>query len=297
MEPNNSAYSTINYSVTDGILTITLDRPVQLNAFTTQMADELEAAFRRASTDDDAQAIVVTGAGRAFCAGMDLSTKGSVFGLDKTQTPTLEDMRERFDAPEIHNGVRDAGGRVTLAIFECTKPVIAAINGAAVGIGATMTLAMDVRLASESARIGFVFGKLGIVPEACSTWFLPRIVGISQALEWMYSAELLRPYDALAGGLVKQICSADQLLDEAYSLAKTFTENRSPVATALMRQMMYRNSAQPHPVEAHRIESLAMFYASTTNDGIEGVHAFLDKRPPVFRTRTSVDMPPFFPWS
>jgi enoyl-CoA hydratase/carnithine racemase len=288
-------YKTIRYEVTDSILTITLDRPDQLNAFTTEMAAELEHAFLRASDEDDVRAIVVTGAGRAFCAGMDLSTGGNVFGLDETQTPTLADMHERLDDPEIRDGVRDTGGRVTLAIYACTKPVIAAINGPAVGIGATMTLAMDVRLASDKARIGFVFGRIGIVTEACSTWFLPRIVGIPQALEWLYTADILKPEEALAGGLVRSVHAADDLLDVAYELARKFTQNRSPVGTALMRQMIYRNSALPHPLEAHRIDSLAMFYTSK-GDGKEGVQAFLDKRDPDFQSRTSVDMPPFYPW-
>jgi enoyl-CoA hydratase/carnithine racemase len=295
--PNDETidYETIDYGVADRILTITLNRPQELNSFTTQMAAELEAAFRRASTDDDVAAVVVTGAGRAFCAGMDLSTPGNVFGLDESQQPTLADLQDRFDDPAIRDGVRDTGGRVTLSIFECTKPVIAAINGPAVGIGATMTLAMDVRLASERARIGFVFGRLGIVSEACSTWFLPRIVGISQALEWMYSADILQPQEALTGRLVKAVYPPDELLDAAYALARKFADNHSPVATALMRHMMYRNSAQTHPIAAHRIESLAMFYASI-GDGKEGVQAFLEKRDPVFTGRTSTDMPPFFPW-
>ncbi|MGH8506119.1 MAG: enoyl-CoA hydratase-related protein, partial [Stenotrophobium sp.] len=174
-------YNTLNWAIADGILTLTLNRPEQMNSFTVEMADELEAAFNRASADDAVRAIVVTGAGKAFCAGMDLTRPGNVFGLDETQRPTLHDMSQRLHDPAIRNGVRDTGGRVTLAIFNCTKPVIAAINGAAVGIGATMTLAMDFRIASEKARIGFVFGKIGITPEACSTWFLPRIVGIQQA--------------------------------------------------------------------------------------------------------------------
>lgn len=291
----SASYRTIDYSVSDGILTLTLNRPDQLNAFTVEMADELEAAFRRASTDDEVGAVVVTGAGRAFCAGMDLAVGGNVFGLDESLEPTLADLHERMDDPEIARGVRDTGGRVTLAIDDCTKPVIAAINGAAVGIGATMTLAMDVRLAADTARIGFVFGKLGIVPEACSTWFLPRIVGLSQALEWVYTAEIIGAEDAHAGGLVKAVHPAERLLDEAYALARKFVANRSPVATALARQMLYRNSAQPHPVEAHRVESLAMFHLSR-QDGKEGVRAFLDKRAPEFGRTTSTGMPPFYPW-
>lgn len=288
------SYQTLRYDVADGILTLTLDRPDQMNSFTVTMADELEAAFRRASDDDEVRAIVVTGAGKAFCAGMDLTREGNVFGLDETQTPTLDDMRERRDDPAIHDGVRDTGGRVTLAIFECKKPVIAAINGAAVGIGATMLCAMDVRLASERARIGFVFGKIGITPEAASTWFLPRIVGISRALEWIYSADILTAEEALDGGLVRSVHPADELLDAAYALARKFTHNRSPVGVALARQMLYRNSAAPHPMVAHEVDSLAMFYTSKA-DGKEGVASFLEKRDPEFTSKAS-QMPPFYPW-
>ncbi len=197
-------YETIRYEISEGVLTITLDRPEQLNAFTVKMGEELIDAFERASAEDEVRAVIVTGAGRAFCAGMDLSASGNVFGLDETQRPSLRDMHERLDDPVILKGVRDIGGRVTLAIFDCAKPVIAAINGAAVGIGATMTLAMDIRLASEKARIGFVFGKIGIVPEACSSWFLPRIVGISQALEWIYGADIFDAVEAQRSGLVKK---------------------------------------------------------------------------------------------
>jgi len=286
-------YNTLDYAVADGILTLTLNRPEQMNSFTVEMANELVAAFNRASDDDAVRAIVVTGAGKAFCAGMDLTKPGNVFGLDESLQPTLADMDERLDEPAIHDGVRDTGGRVVLAIYNCKKPVIAAINGAAVGIGATMTLAMDVRLASEKARIGFVFGKIGIVPEACSTWFLPRIVGISQALEWCYSADILSAEEAKAGGLVKAVLPPEQLLAEATKLAKKFVESRSPVAVALARQMLYRNSAQPHPLEAHKIDSLAVFYTSL-QDGKEGVRSFLEKRAPEFKAQASSDMPPFY---
>lgn len=287
-------YTTLDYTVADGILTLTLNRPDQLNAFTVEMANELVHAFNRASDDDAVKAIVVTGAGRAFCAGMDLSVPGNVFGLDESQRPTLEDMEERLDDPAIVNGVRDTGGRVTLAIYDCKKPVIAAINGAAVGIGATMTLAMDIRLASEKARIGFVFGKIGVTAEACSTWFLPRIVGMSQALEWCYSGDILTPEEARQGGLVKAVVPPEQLLEEAYKLAHKFVDNRSPVSVALMRQMLYRNSAQPHPREAHKIDSLAMFYTSI-GDGKEGVKSFLEKRAPDYQGKASA-MPDFYPW-
>ncbi len=286
------SYRTLDYRVDDRILLLTLNRPDQLNAFTVEMADELVDAFERASGDDAVGAVVVTGAGRAFCAGMDLAVDGNVFGLDETQRPTLADLCERLDDPAIERGVRDTGGRVVLAIFNCRKPVIAAINGAAVGVGATMTLAMDVRLASERARFGFVFGRIGIAMDACASWFLPRVVGLSQALEWVYSADIFDAQEALRGRLVRSLHAPEQLLDEALKLARKFCDNRSPVATAMMRQMLYRNSAQPHPLVAHRIDSLAVFYASL-GDGREGVAAFLDKREPRFSGRAS-QMPPFF---
>jgi enoyl-CoA hydratase/carnithine racemase len=286
-------YQTLDWSVEDRILTLTLDRPDQLNAFTVTMADELVDAYDRAGADDGVDAVVVTGRGRAFCAGMDLSAEGNVFGLDESLRLTSAELRGRLDEPEIVSGVRDTGGRVSLAVYRCPKPVIGAVNGAAVGIGATMTLPMDVRLASEKARIGFVFGKLGIVPEACSTWFLPRIVGMSRALEWVYSAEILSAQEALEGGLVRSVHPAETLLDEAHSLARRFTRGRSPVATALARQMMWRNSAAPHPLEAHLADSLAMFYTSI-GDGKEGVQAFREKREPRFTGRAT-DLPPVFP--
>jgi enoyl-CoA hydratase/carnithine racemase len=288
------SYHTLRYEVADNILTLTLSRPDNLNAFTVEMAHELIDAFNRASNDDDVRAIVVTGAGRAFCAGMDLSVGGNVFGLNESLNPTMEDMETRLDDPEMIAGVRDTGGRVTLAIYDCNKPVIAAINGAAVGIGATMTCAMDIRLASEHARIGFVFNKIGITPEACSSWFLPRIVGIAQALEWVYSAEILKAEQALAGRFVSAVVPADQLLEEAYKIARRIAQH-SPVAIALTRQMMYRCSAQAHPIEAHKVDSLAIYYASRTS-GKEGVKSFLEKRAPVFEDRTSTDMPSFYPW-
>ena len=288
-------YQTLKYEIDDGLLLLTLNRPENLNAFTVQMANELVAAYERSSVDDAVRVIVVTGAGKAFCAGMDLSTGGNVFGLDDSQSPTLQDMRERLDDPAIHCGVRDTGGRVALAMFACRKPIVGAINGAAVGIGATMTLPMDFRFASEKARIGFVFGRLGITPEACSTWFLPRIVGLEQALEWMYSAEIFDAAEALDKKLVRAVCAPEKLLEEACAFARTLVSDRSPVSVALIRQMLYRNSAAPSPLEAHRLDSLAMFYTSI-GDGKEGVRAFLEKRPPQFSAQASA-MPPFFaPW-
>jgi enoyl-CoA hydratase/carnithine racemase len=287
-------YETLEWRVDAGILTLTLNRPAQLNAFTVQMANELIHAFRRASEDDDVRAIVVTGAGRSFCAGMDLSVPGNVFGLDDSLRPTLADMHERFEDPQIERGVRDTGGKVTLAIYECKKPVIGAINGPAVGIGATMLLAMDIRLASQQARIGFVFGKIGIVPEACSSWFLPRLVGMQQALEWIYSADIFDAAEALRGGLVKAVYPAERLLEEAYALARKFTTQRSPVSIAFIRQMLWRNSALPSPLEAHRIDSLAVFYTQLA-EGKEGIRAFLEKRAPEFSGKASA-MPPIYPW-
>jgi len=286
--------TTLATSITDRILTITLNRPDQLNAFTVTMANELVAAFNEASLNDDVGAIILTGSGRAFCAGMDLAaTNGTnVFGLDESLSPTLEDMHTRLEDPDIIAGVRDTGGRVTLAMYDCRKPIIAAINGAAVGIGATMTLAADFRLASEKARIGFVFGRLGIVPEACSSWFLPRLVGLQQALEWCYTADIIQPEEALRAGLVRSIHPPETLLADAQALAAKLIANRSPVAVALTRQMLLRNPAQPHPIEAHRIDSLAMFHASR-GDGREGVAAFQQKRTAVFAGRAS-QLPEFF---
>ncbi|AWK76201.1 enoyl-CoA hydratase (plasmid) [Rhodococcus oxybenzonivorans] len=283
-------YTTIRHEIEEGILTVVLDRSDHLNAFTVEMADELEHTFVSVNDNDEVRAVIVTGEGRTFCAGMDLSSEGNVFGLDESKRPSLADMHDLHD-PRLRR-IRDTGGRVTLAIHGCRKPVIAAINGAAVGIGATMTLAMDARLLSNRARFGLVFGKLGIVPEACSTWFLPRLVGLPAALDLVYRAEILDAAAAHEAGLAQAIHEPDALLGEARALADAWTLDRSPVSVALMRQMLLRNSAAPHPVEAHRVDSLAMFYTSIC-DGDEGVRAFLDKRPPQFRGRAS-EMPPFY---
>ena len=287
------SYNTLTYAVSEGILTLTLNRPDQLNSFTLEMARELVDAFNRASDDDAVGAVVVTGAGRAFCAGMDLSIDGNVFGLDESQQPTLEDVSERGDEEHILHGVRDEGGLVSLAIFECKKPVIAAINGAAVGVGATMTCAMDIRLVSTKAKVGFVFNKIGITPEACSSWFLPRVVGLSTSLEWCYTAEILEADTMVGAGFAKAAYEPGDLLPAAYAIAQKIVKH-SPVAIALTRQMMYRNSAQAHPRDAHNVDSLSIFYASM-GSGKEGVQSFLDKREAVF-SDSAQEMPPFYPW-
>jgi enoyl-CoA hydratase/carnithine racemase len=288
-------YTTLDWQIDDRVLTLTLQRPAQLNAFTVTMANELIDAYQRASEDDAVGAVVVTGAGRAFCAGMDLSSPGNVFGLDETLSPGLDELKAQWDDPAMVSGVRDTGGRVALAVYDCKKPVIAAINGAAVGIGATMTLAMDVRLASDKARIGFVFGRIGVVPEACSTWFLPRIVGAQQAFDWVYSGDIFDAQEALAGRLVKAVVPHEQLLTEAHKLAHKYIDQRSPVSIALMRQMLLRNPGLAHPRDAHAVESLAMLQTSL-HDGKEGVAAFNGKRAPVFTGRASDGLPDFYPW-
>ena len=280
-------YDTLLWDVDDdGIATLTLNRPDALNAFNVTMARELEQVFLTDALDDSVRAVVVTGAGRAFCAGMDLSAEGNVFGLNESLRPTSSELRGHLTDQPYQDGVRDTGGRVTLAIHALPKPVLAAINGPAIGIGATMTLAMDLRLAATRARIGFVFGRLGITPEACSSWFLPRIVGVQQALEWVYSAEILTAEAAFQGHLVRSVHQPEELLPAVYELARSFVVNRSPVALGLAKQLIYRNSAAENPLAAHLADSLAMFYTSI-GDGKEGVAAFLEKRPPSFSGRAS----------
>jgi len=283
-------YTTLRYEVWDRILTLTLNRPEAMNSFTLEMHEELIHAFNRASNDDAVSVIVVTGAGKAFCAGMDLTRSGNVFGLDETRVPTLEDTKGSGFIPEVS----DTGGQVTLSMFECKKPIIGAINGAAVGIGATMLAAMDIRIASEKARIGFVFSKIGITPEACSSWFLPRIVGLSQALEWVYTGDIFDANEAKAKGFVRSVHAPDTLLNEAYALAARMVD-KSQVSLALAKQMLWRLSAESHPRRAHEVDSLAIFYTSQ-KDGKEGVAAFLEKRDPVFTEKASTDMPEFYPW-
>ena len=292
-------YDTLSYAVADRILTLTLNRPDKLNAFNGRMMAELISAFDAADADDAVRAIIVTGAGRAFCAGADLSEGAKTFDY-----AAREDRPEKQGAPlgpdgEIdwsHESVRDSGGRVALRIYECVKPVIAAVNGPAVGIGATMLLPMDIRLASDNARFGFVFSRRGIVPEACSSWFLPRLVGISRALEWTYSGRLFDAAEALAGGLVRQLYRPDELLGAARVLAREMVEHSAPVSVALTRQMMWRMLGADHPMEAHKIDSRAIYARGASADAKEGVTAFLEKRPARFANTVSQDMPGFFPW-
>lgn len=274
----------IRCAVEDGILTITLDRPERLNAFTPRMLHELIEAFDRADEDDEVRTVIVTGAGRAFCAGADLSGGGSTF--DPSQGSHPETLAE----------YRDGGGLVALRIYELKKPVIAAINGAAVGVGITMTLPMDVRIASDGARMGFVFARRGIVPEACSSWFLPRIVGISRAAEWVYTGRVFSAREALAAGLVSRVVTADELLPAARALAKEMADGTSAMSVALARQLLWKGLGLDHPMEAHKVDSRCISWMGRSPDAAEGVLSFLEKRRPRFTLKVSTDMPEFYPW-
>jgi len=270
--------------VADGVLTITLNRPERLNAWTETMAGELMATFDRADADDDVRAVIITGAGRAFCAGADLERGGETF-----------DARARQVEAAAEREHRDNGGQLTLRIFESTKPVIAAINGAAVGVGVTMTLPMDIRLASENARFGFVFVRRGIVPEAASSWFLPRAVGISRAIEWVSTGRVFSAQEALEGGLVRSVHPPDELLPAARELAREIAENAAPVSVALARRMMWTMLGANHPMVAHRTDSRAMFLRGQSADVVEGVTSFLEKRPARFTDRVSDGLPEVLP--
>lgn len=277
-------YTQISYEVADRIATITLNRPDQLNAFTGVMMREVIDAFDQVDADDDVRAVIVTGAGRGFCAGADLSGGGETFS--------------RGGSDEIPADVgipRDGGGLVSLRIFECTKPVIGAINGAAVGVGVTMTLPMDIRLASEHAKFGFVFARRGIVPEACSSWFLPRLVGISQAAEWCYSGRVFPAAEALSGGLVRSVHAADELLPAARAIATEIATNTAPVSVALTRQMLWRMLGASHPMEAHKVDSRGILERGRSADAKEGVVSFLEKRAPEFPVKVSDGLPDIFP--
>ena len=280
----SKSYETIKYEVEDRILTITLNRPDRLNAFNRQMQHDLIDAFDQADADDEVRAIIVTGEGRGFCAGADLGPSGG----------GTFDRGGEFDWSD--EAIRDGGGRVTLRIYESLKPVIAAVNGPAVGVGATMQLAMDMRLASEDARFGFVFARRGIVPEACSSWFLPRAVGIQQALEWTYSGRVFPAQEALDGGLVRSLHKPDDLLPAARAIATEIAENTSAVSVTLTRHMMWRCLGADHPMEAHKLDSRGIYYMGRTADAKEGVSSFLEKRPAEFSMSPAKDMPSYFPW-
>jgi enoyl-CoA hydratase/carnithine racemase len=284
-------YQQIAYELDGRVLTITLDRPDKLNAFTGRMMHELLDAFDRADADDDVGAVIVTGRGRAFCAGADLSGGASTF--DASKGAGVDVGVEQVEGSDVP---RDGGGLVALRIFEMNKPVIAAINGPAVGVGITMTLPMDVRLASDSARIGFVFARRGIVPEACSSWFLPRLVGISQAAEWVMTGRVFDAQEALAGRLVRSVHPADTLLAAARALADEIVNNTAPVSVALSRQMLWRMLGADHPMEAHKVDSRGIYARGMSADVAEGVTSFLEKRPPAFPQKVSTDMPDFVPW-
>ena len=278
-------FEQIRAELDDRVLTITLNRPERLNAWTPTMAAELRAAFDRADADDEVRVLIVTGAGRGFCAGADLSSRtGSTF-----------DQREREYSTAVP---RDGGGTFTLRVFECTKPVIAAINGPAVGVGATMTLPMDIRLAADDARIGFVFARRGIVPEAASSWFLPRLVGISRAMEWVATGRVFPAQEALEAGLVRSLHPTGELLEAANMLAHEIADNTAPVSVALARQLMWRMLGAEHPMLAHRADSRGMFSRGQSADAREGVTAFLEKRPAEFPDRVSDGLPELFSgWS
>ena len=274
-------FEQIRAELDDRVLTITLNRPDRLNAWTATMGRELIAALDRADADDAVRVVVVTGAGRGYCAGADLAGGGETF-----------DWRRRESSDPVP---RDGGGQFTLRVFECTKPVIAAINGPAVGIGATMTLPMDIRLAADDARIGFVFARRGIVPEACSSWFLPRIVGISRAMEWVATGRVFSAQEALEAGLVRSLHPQGELLDAAYGLAREIAEHTAPVSVAVARRMMWRMLGAEHPMLAHRADSRGMFLRGQSADAHEGVTSFLEKRPAEFPDRVSDGLPDVFP--
>ena len=283
-------FETIKYEDKANILTITLNRPDRLNAFTGQMMNDLISAFDSASHDDEVRVVIVTGEGRGFCAGADLGAGEATFNRDENPRTKKTDDEENLE------WLRDGGGRTTLAIYDCSKPIIAAINGPAVGVGVTMTLPMDIRLASEEAKFGFVFARRGLVPEAASSWFLPRIVGISKSLEWTFSGKVFNAEEALDGGLIRSIHSKDSLMDEAKKIANEIIENTSPVSVSMTRQMLWKMLGADHPMEAHKVDSRAIYELGKGEDTKEGVNSFLEKRPPQFPSKVSKDMPDFYPW-
>ncbi|MEI7593214.1 MAG: crotonase/enoyl-CoA hydratase family protein [Actinomycetes bacterium] len=277
-------YTEIAYEVDEHIATITMDRPDRLNAFTSTMQREMVDAFDRVDTDDDVRVVIVTGRGRGFCAGADLGSGGATFDA------AAQAGREITRVP------RDGGGLLTLRIYDCSKPVIAAMNGSAVGIGVTMTLPMDIRVLADNAKVGFVFAGRGIVPEAASSWFLPRIVGINQALEWCLTARVFRAQEALDGGLVRSVHPADEVLTVARAIATEIVMNAAPISASLTRQMMWKMLGADHPMAAHQIDSRALLATGQGADAREGVMAFLEKRPAVWSMQPSKDLPDWYPW-
>lgn len=288
------AYETITLDVEDNIATITLNRPDRLNAFTAKMMAEIMSAIDETDADDDVRAVIITGAGRGFCAGADLGEGANTFDYDNRSDMDERDQL-RGDDGELDR-MRDGGGRLTLRLFESRKPLIAAINGPAVGVGVTMTLPMDIRLASTDAKLGFVFARRGIVPEACSSWFLTRVVGLSQALEWTFSGRVFSAEEALAGGLVRSLHEPDDLLPAAREIAAEIAQNTSAVSVAMTRHMMWKLLGADHPMEAHKIDSRAIRALGQGADAKEGVVSFLEKRPAEFTLSAATDMPDFFPW-
>ena len=285
------SFETILYDVDGGIATITLNRPDRLNAFTNQMMLDMIAALDLTDSDDAVRCVIVTGSGRGFCAGADLSAGGATFDYDARDDASGADSR----VAGVH---RDGGGRLTLRIFDSLKPVIAAVNGPAVGVGATMQLAMDFRLASTDARYGFVFARRGITPEACSSWFLPRLVGLQTALEWCYTGRVFPASEAHEKGLIRSLHSPADLLPAARALAQDIATNAAPVSVALTRQMLWRMAGADHPMDAHRADSRAIQARGASADAKEGVTSFLEKRPAVFPDHVSADIPNIWPhWS
>jgi enoyl-CoA hydratase/carnithine racemase len=283
----------------DGVLTVTLNRPDKLNAFNTSMAGQIVGALAYADHDDAVRAVIITGAGRAFCAGADLEAGADTFNYDALRDEEDEIASPVGEAGQInyaHPDVRDVGGIVSLRAYRCLKPVIAAINGPAVGVGITMTLPMDIRMASTTAKFGFVFTRRGIVPEAASSWFLPRIVGISRAMEWCATGRVFSAEEAFAGGLVRSLHAPEDLLPAAMAIAREIADNAAPVSVALTRQMLWRALSQQQPMEAHRLDSRLVYARGRQRDAAEGVTSFLEKRPAHYTDRVSHDMPNVYPW-
>jgi len=283
-------FETCYLDIADGVAVLTLNRPDRMNAFTGQMMLDMIAAFDKTDADDAVKAVIVTGAGRAFCAGADLGAGAKTFDYE-----ARDDRPERGKKEDLEY-LRDGGGRLTLRIFESLKPVIAAVNGAAVGVGVTMQLPMDIRIASNDAKFGFVFARRGIVPEACSSWFLPRLVGPSTALEWCYSGRVFPASEAKERGLVRSLHAPEELMPAAHAIAREIVDNTAPVSVTLTRHMLWRMLGADHPMEAHKIDSRAIFARGKQADAKEGVMSFLEKRTPSYPDKVSKDLPDFYPW-